>query len=91
MPMEKWRYPKNWKEIATSVKEEANWCCEKCGKQCRRPGEVFDTHKRTLTVSHKNHIPEDCSRANLQALCAPCHLKYDSKHHVESRKRNSKK
>ena len=90
MPMDKKRYPPDWKRIATEIKEAAGWKCQKCGKQCRRPGEPFDTHKRTLTVSHKNHIPEDVRPENLQALCAPCHLKYDAQHHAETR-RNRKK
>lgn len=86
MPMEKHRYPKNWKEIALKIKEDAKWKCENCGKQCRRPEEKFDTHKNTLTVAHLNHIPEDCSRVNLKALCAPCHLRYDAKIHAEHRR-----
>lgn len=32
-----------------------------------------------LTVAHLNHLPADCSRANLKALCAPCHCRYDLK------------
>jgi hypothetical protein len=24
---------------------------------------------------------------NLMAMCAPCHLRYDAKHHAETRKR----
>lgn len=87
MPMDRKRYPANWKEIANRVKEEADWKCEECGVQCRRPGEPLDTHRRTLTVSHRNHIPEDCRRENLQALCAPCHLRYDAAHHAETRRR----
>lgn len=87
MPMERDRYPDNWKEIALAVKEAASWRCQECGKQCRRPGEPFDTHKRTLTVAHLNHTPEDCSKVNLKALCAPCHLRYDAAHHVETRKK----
>lgn len=86
MPMERERYPKNWKQIALSVKEAASWRCQKCGKQCRRPGEQFDTHKRTLTVAHLNHTPEDIRPENLMAMCAPCHLQYDAKHHAETRK-----
>lgn len=35
--------------------------------------------KFTLTVSHLNHIPSDCSLENLKALCAPCHCRYDLK------------
>lgn len=87
MPMDRSRYPDNWDEIALAVKEEADWKCEGCGKQCRRPGEPFDTHKRTLTVSHQSHIREDFRRENLKALCAPCHLRYDAAHHAETRRR----
>lgn len=32
-----------------------------------------------LTVAHLNHIPADCSRDNLKALCSPCHCRYDLK------------
>ena len=90
MPMERWRYPANWNEIARRVKDEANWTCEECGRVCRKPNEPFDTHKRTLTVAHLNHIPEDCRRENLRALCAPCHLRYDAAHHAETRKAKQK-
>ena len=31
----------------------------------------------TLTVAHLDHTPENCDRANLRALCAPCHCRYD--------------
>ncbi len=41
MPMDRKLYPDNWDEIATEVKEEANWRCEECGRPCRRPGEVW--------------------------------------------------
>lgn len=86
MPMDRKRYPTNWKEIAFKVKEEADWKCENCGMQCRRPDEPFDTHKRTLTVAHLNHTPEDCRRENLKALCSGCHLRYDAIHHAETRR-----
>ena len=88
MPMQKELYPKDWKQIAFRIKEKAGWVCEFCGRQCRRPGEKFDTHKRTLTVAHMNHKPEDISPGNLKALCAPCHLRYDAKHHAETRRKN---
>lgn len=90
MPMEKDRYPKDWKKIAFSIKEKAGWICQKCGKQCRKPGEPFDTHKRTLTVAHLNHIPEDMRLENLKALCAPCHLRYDADHHAETRRKKAR-
>lgn len=84
MPVDWNKYPDDWKEIALSVKEEAGWQCEKCGKQCRCPGELFDTHKNTLTVAHCNHVESDCRPENLTAMCAPCHLRYDAQHHARN-------
>lgn len=77
MPMDRSKYPADWDAIAASVKDAAGWKCEVCGKQCRRPDEPFDTHKRTLTVAHINHVESDCRAENLVAACAPCHLRYD--------------
>lgn len=87
MPMDRKRYPANWKEIALEVKASAGWRCAGCGKKCREPGEKLDTHQRTLTVHHIDHNPENCKRENLIALCAPCHLRADAKHHAETRKK----
>ena len=89
MPMQRELYPDDWEEIALAVKEDAGWRCECCGKQCRRPGEPFDTHRRTLTVSHQDHDPANCERSNLKALCAPCHLRYDAAHHAETRSKRA--
>lgn len=89
MPMDRKRYPSDWEKIAKKKKELVGWKCEVCGKQCRKPGEPFDTHKRTLTVAHLNHTPEDVRPVNLKAMCAPCHLRYDAQHHAETR-RNKK-
>lgn len=91
MPMDRKRYPADWDEIARRVKDETDWKCEVCGRQCRRPGEPFDTHRRTLTVAHLDHTPENCERSNLRALCAPCHLRYDAQQHAESRRRNKQR
>lgn len=87
MPMERSRYPAEWDKIARTVKDAAEWKCQNCGKQCRRPGESFDTHKNTLTVAHLDHTPENCAPSNLMAMCAPCHLRYDAEQHAESRKK----
>lgn len=39
----------------------------------------FRTYPRRylMTVAHLNHIPQDCDRANLKALCNSCHCRYD--------------
>ena len=87
MPMNKALYPKDWKIIALAKKQSVAYICEGCGRQCRRPGEPFDTHKNTLTVHHIDHNPGNCSDDNLIALCAPCHLRADAKHHAETRKK----
>ena len=77
MPVDWSKYPDDWKDIAKAVKEAAGWKCEKCGKQCRFPGDEFDTHRRTLTVAHINHVENDCRPENLVALCPACHFQYD--------------
>jgi len=82
VPVDWSKYPPNWTEIATAIKDAAGWRCEGCGKQCRFPGEPFDTHRRTLTVAHINHVEMDCADENLVALCPKCHFAYD-----ENRKR----
>lgn len=87
MPMERERYPEDWVSIALRKKEAAGWKCERCGRQCRKPREPFDTHRNTLTVAHLNHMPEDVSPENLCAMCAPCHLRYDAAHHAETRRK----
>ncbi|MCT7957291.1 hypothetical protein [Laspinema palackyanum] len=38
MPMDRRLYPKNWDDIARTLKDEADWTCQRCGKPCRRPG-----------------------------------------------------
>ncbi|MEG3440036.1 HNH endonuclease signature motif containing protein [Pannus brasiliensis CCIBt3594] len=76
------RYPKNWKALATGIKEAAGWKCQKCGLQCLRPDEdVSELEKsertaRTLTVHHFDRVPENSDPENLIAVCTPCHLDY---------------
>lgn len=89
MPMQRELYPSNWERIAYFKKEDVGWQCEVCGKQCRKPDEPFVSHKFTLTVAHLDHNPANCASENLKAMCAPCHLRYDAKHHAETRKRRA--
>jgi len=39
--MDRGLYPKNWTDIANSIKDKAGWKCEQCGKPCRN-GETVD-------------------------------------------------
>ena len=85
MPVDWSRYPADWIARALAVKEAADWRCQKCGKQCRRPGEPFDTHRSTLTTVHLDHDPEN-ENARLTAWCAPCHLIYDAPRKAHERR-----
>jgi hypothetical protein len=40
MPMNRKLYPKNWDEIARTIKTQVNWHCESCDRPCRTPGEI---------------------------------------------------
>jgi hypothetical protein len=82
MPMRKDAYPPIWPSLALEIKAAADWICQDCGMQCRRPGEPFDTHRRTMSVHHLDHVPANCDAANLIALCAKCHLLRDLPWHV---------
>lgn len=76
------RYPKNWKVLATEIKERSGWKCQKCGLQCLRPGEDTrglsrsERSARTLGVHHFDRTPENNEPSNLIAVCAACHLGY---------------
>ena len=51
MPMQRHLYPRNWDAIAYQVKQEAEWRCEECGRECRRSGEpVTDFVERIQTA-----------------------------------------
>lgn len=66
------RYSKDWQEIATAVKEKANWKCSQCGANFKDKS----TRGSCLQVHHWNRIPEDNRPENLVALCNVCHLEY---------------
>lgn len=61
-------YPKDWKEIATRIKTNAGWKCERCGAFHGPPPAV-------LTVHHLDGNKANCADWNLAALCQVCHLK----------------
>lgn len=95
MPYDRSRYPSDWDSIALATKEAADWICQDCGMQCRRPGEAFDTHRRTMSVHHMGapkddgspgdpHDKMDVRPINLRALCSKCHLARDLPLHMQN-------
>ncbi len=57
MPMNRSLYPKNWDEIALSIKTAANWTCEFCGKPCRPPGVSQTDTEQWLMENHPQWLP----------------------------------
>jgi hypothetical protein len=53
MPMDLSRYPKNWRAIATEIKNQADWHCEKCQRPCRRPGETWEELEKRVENNWK--------------------------------------
>ena len=85
MPVNWKDYPPNWKQIAFEKKESVDWKCENCGKQCRRPGEPFDTHlaeieKVEIQMHGPNsgwvHLPVNLKKVDaengLKGFCGTC-------------------
>lgn len=82
MPMQRSRYPVNWPAVAAWLKEQADWRCQECDLQCRRPGEPLVLGQRLLTVAHvypDSHAP-DAEIVCIQVLCQACHLRFDRGH-----------
>jgi hypothetical protein len=77
MPSSPALYPTDWPHIAREIKEACSWCCQQCGRQCRRPGEFNFGWEYHLTVAHYYH-EYDSPSAFVVALCAKCHLLHDA-------------
>lgn len=57
----------------------------RCPRRHRDPCPSNPSHPTILTVAHLDHTPENCDPSNLKAMCQACHLRYDARHHAESR------
>lgn len=64
------RYPDDWEEIATRIKEAAGWKCERCAHD----HDVASGH--VLTVHHLDGDTTQNADWNLAALCQRCHLHF---------------
>jgi hypothetical protein len=61
-------YPTDWRELARLVKDEAGWCCVRCGHAHDRASGYV------LTVHHFTGDKSNCARWNCIPLCQRCHL-----------------
>jgi DICT domain-containing protein len=48
MPMERNRYPKNWRLIALAIKQASLWNCQQCSRPCRKPSEAIAEFEKRL-------------------------------------------
>jgi len=69
MPMQRHKYPKEWKQIAEEFKDAAGWKCQECEIGHMEDGSMGSC----LTVHHPNRDPENRDAVK-KALCARCHL-----------------
>ena len=98
MPIDYKKYCKDWKLRSKFIRfYRADNLCEVCGlinyshvnKHTRElclPDEN-DSIKIVLTVAHLDHNINNNSFFNLKAMCQRCHLRYDAKHHAETRRK----
>jgi hypothetical protein len=77
MPIDRKRYPPDWKQISFRIRfERAGGKCEMCGAEHGKP------HPKTgkivkLQTAHLNRKPEETTDEQLMAMCARCHFAYD--------------
>ena len=59
-------YAKDWHQIATKIKQQHNWSCDKCGVN-------LSDHRSLLHGHHKNGVLYDNRLSNIDVLCLLCH------------------
>lgn len=69
-------YVPEWSRISLQYREEQNWICENCDIN-------LQAHKKLLHCHHKNGVPSDNQKENLQALCLICHSEQPLHHRVK--------
>ena len=55
--MDRSLYPDNWEEIALKIKQGANWTCENCGKQCKRPNQSHEQFMNEIATERLSDCP----------------------------------
>jgi hypothetical protein len=78
MPMNRSRYPSNWKEIALQIKTEANWKCENCGRECKKPdeswGEFIERVVPKIHCSYSDNLMKEIADKPTRFILTVAHL-----------------
>ena len=61
-------YAEDWHQIATAMKQQRSWHCDKCGVNLSEP-----QNQRLLHGHHKNGVVSDNRPSNIDVLCLLCH------------------
>jgi hypothetical protein len=86
MPIDYNKYCDDWKLRSRFIRfYRAQNKCEVCGAVNYNPHPETGS-KVILTVAHLDHDITNNSFFNLKAMCQRCHLRYDAKHHAETRR-----
>ena len=81
MPMQRDRYPANWKAISFAVRNRDQNRCKWCDAMNGQPHPETGS-KVVLTVAHIDHDTTHNEWENLAALCQRCHLRHDARQHA---------
>ncbi|MEQ1079514.1 HNH endonuclease [Acinetobacter seifertii] len=71
-------YPKDWRNISSSVREKSGWNCIQCQINLSAV-----EHHRFLHVHHKNGQKHNNNRENLEVLCIRCHSNEPNHQHLK--------
>lgn len=88
MPIDRKRYPPDWKQISYRIR------FERAGGKCETPGcgaVHGEPHPKTgkkvkLQTAHLNRCPEETTDDQLMAMCARCHFAYDRADNARKKK-----
>ena len=77
MPIDRKRYPPDWKQTSHRIRfERAEGKCEVCKAVHGEPHPITGKIVK-LQTAHLNRWPEETRDADLMAMCARCHFAYD--------------
>lgn len=82
-------YPDDWQKITAYIKESVGYICQQCGKQCRRPGEMYLGWEYEMHIAHYDQ-DYDSPSIFVVAYCAVCHFRHDAPYVWHARRRHAR-